>query len=63
MNRETPITLIDPGQRYRLKLPISTSRAEGCIDEIANARFGNQCRERAGSVRIIKRYAHPVPHA
>jgi hypothetical protein len=30
-------SLIDYGERYRSKLPISTSRAEGCVDEIANA--------------------------
>src|SRR6201990_1426896 len=29
--------LINYGARYRSKLPISTSRAEGCVDEIANA--------------------------
>jgi hypothetical protein len=29
--------LMDYGARYRSKLPISTSRAEGCVDEIANA--------------------------
>jgi hypothetical protein len=38
-NRES---LIDYGQRYRSKLPISTSRAEGCVDEIANARMAKQ---------------------
>ena len=31
--------LIDYGARYRSELPISTSRAEGCVDEIANARM------------------------
>jgi hypothetical protein len=31
--------LIDYGARYRSKLQISTSRAEGCVDEIANARM------------------------
>jgi hypothetical protein len=36
--------LIDYGERYRSKLPISTSRAEGCVDEIANARMAKkQC--------------------
>ena len=30
-------SLINYGERCRSKLPISTSRAEGCVDEIANA--------------------------
>ena len=34
--------LIDYGARYRSKLPISTSRAEGCVDEIANARMAKK---------------------
>ena len=36
--------LIDYGTRYRSKLPISTSRAEGCVDEIANARMAKKQR-------------------
>jgi hypothetical protein len=32
-------SLIDYGERYRSKMSISTSRAEGCVDEIANARM------------------------
>jgi hypothetical protein len=36
--------LIDYGARYRSKLPISTSRAEGCVDEIANARMAKKKR-------------------
>ncbi len=35
-------SLIDYGQRYRSKLPISTSRAEGCGDEIANSRMAKK---------------------
>ena len=27
-------SVIDYGARYRSKLPISTSRAEGCVDEM-----------------------------
>ena len=39
-------SLIDYGKRYRSKLPISTSRAEGCVDEIANARMTKKQRMR-----------------
>jgi hypothetical protein len=39
-------SLIDYGTRYRSKLPISTSRAEGCVDEIANARMAKKQRMR-----------------
>jgi hypothetical protein len=38
--------LIDYGARYRSKHPISTSRAEGCVDEIANARMAKKQRMR-----------------
>ncbi len=38
--------LIDYGARYRSKLPISTSRAGGCVDEIANARMAKKQRMR-----------------
>lgn len=38
--------LIDYGARYRAAQPISTSRAEGCVDEIANARMGKRRRMR-----------------
>jgi hypothetical protein len=38
--------LINYGARYRSKLPISTSRAEGCVDEIANARMAKKQRMR-----------------
>jgi hypothetical protein len=38
--------LINYGARYRSKLPISTSRAEGCVDEIANARLAKKQRMR-----------------
>ena len=37
VNNET--TLIDYGSRHRAGLSLSTSRAEGCVDEIANARM------------------------
>jgi hypothetical protein len=39
-------SLIDYGERFRSKLPISTSRAEGCVDEIANARMARKQRMR-----------------
>ncbi len=39
-------SLIDYGERSRSKLPISTSRAEGCVDEIANARMAKKQRMR-----------------
>jgi hypothetical protein len=34
--------LIDHGARYRAAQPISTSRAEGCVNEIANARMAKR---------------------
>jgi len=39
-------SLIDYEARYRSKFPISTSRAEGCVDEIANARMAKKQRMR-----------------
>ena len=33
-------------RRYHGKQPVSTSRAEGCVDEIANARMGKKQRMR-----------------
>jgi hypothetical protein len=39
-------SLCDYGSRYRRSLPISTSRAEGCADDIANARMGEKRRMR-----------------
>lgn len=39
-------SLIDYGERYRSKLSISTSRAEGGVDEIANARMAKKQRMR-----------------
>ena len=38
--------LIDYGARYRRGVPISSSRAEGCVDDIANARMGKNRRMR-----------------
>ncbi len=43
-NNET--ALIDHGSRYRAGLPVSSSRAEGCVDEIANARMAKRGRMR-----------------
>jgi hypothetical protein len=43
------------GECYRSKLPISTSRAEGCVDEIANARMAKKQRMRwspRGALRV-----------
>jgi hypothetical protein len=39
-------SLIDYGDCYRSKRPISTSRAEGCVDGIANARRAKKQRTR-----------------
>ena len=38
--------LIDYGSRYQAGLPVSTSRAEGCVDEIANAIMAKRRRMR-----------------
>lgn len=46
-NNET--ALIDYGARYRAAKPVSTSRAEGCVDEIANARMAKRRRMRWSS--------------
>jgi len=37
---------VDYGARHRKGLPISASRAEGCVDDIANARMGKRRRMR-----------------
>jgi len=39
-------SLCDYGARYRSGLAISTSRAEGCVDDIANTRMGKKRRMR-----------------
>lgn len=39
-------SLTNYGRRYRKGLPISTSRAEGCVDDIGNARMGKRRRMR-----------------
>ncbi|MEP3329758.1 ISKra4 family transposase [Sedimentitalea sp.] len=39
-------SLTNYGWRYRRGLPISTSRAEGCVDDIGNARMGKRRRMR-----------------
>ena len=39
-------TLTDYGRRYRRGLPISSSRAEGCVDDIGNTRMGKRRRMR-----------------
>jgi len=38
--------LVDYSRRYRSGQPVSTSRAEGCVDEIANARMAKRRRMR-----------------
>ncbi|GHF71961.1 hypothetical protein GCM10017056_48600 [Seohaeicola zhoushanensis] len=38
--------LTDYGRRYRRGLPISSSRAEGCVDDIGNTRMGKRRRMR-----------------
>lgn len=37
-------SLVDYGRRYRSGLPISSSRAEGAVDDVANARMGKRRR-------------------
>lgn len=39
-------SLTDYGWRYRNGLPISSSRAEGCVDDIGNTRMGKRRRMR-----------------
>ena len=39
-------SLLDYGRRYRSGLPISSSRAEGSVDDIANTRMGKRRRMR-----------------
>jgi hypothetical protein len=39
-------SLVDYGHRFRSGLPISSSRAEGSVDDIANARMGKRRRMR-----------------
>jgi hypothetical protein len=39
-------SLVGYGRRYRNGLPISSSRAEGSVDDIANARMGKRKRMR-----------------
>jgi len=39
-------SLVDYGRRYLSGLPISSSRAEGSVDDIANARMGKRRRMR-----------------
>ena len=38
--------LVDYSRRYHSGQPVSTSRAEGCVDEIANARMAKRRRMR-----------------
>lgn len=47
--------LIDYGSRYRARRAISTSRAEGLVDELANARMG-----KSWGMRWSPRSAHCV---
>ena len=52
-------SLTNYGRRYRKGLPISTSRAEGCVDDIGNARMGKRRRMRwsprgAHNVAVIR---------
>ena len=44
--RNNNTALIDYGSRYSAAQPVSTSRAEGCVDEIANARMAKLRRMR-----------------
>lgn len=43
-NNETALT--DYSLRYHASMPVSTSRAEGCVDEIANLRMAKRRRMR-----------------
>jgi hypothetical protein len=52
-------SLIDYGERFRSKLPISTSKAEGCVDEIANARMAKTQRMRWSPARRSSRRRRP----
>jgi hypothetical protein len=52
-------SLTDYGWRYRDGLPISSSRAEGCVDDIGNTRMGKRRRMRwspkgAHSVAVVR---------
>ena len=38
--------IVDYSQRYRSKIPVASSAAEGCVDEIANTRMGKKQRMR-----------------
>jgi hypothetical protein len=46
VNSNNSGALIDDGSRYRAGRPISSSRAEGSVDEIANARMAKHQRMR-----------------
>ena len=64
-NNET--ALIDYGSRYRADQPVSTSRAEGCVDEIANASMAKRPRMRWSPRRTqlghsSRRRARWTPH-
>lgn len=41
MEEKTAGSIADYGKRHREGFPVSTSRAEGCVDNLANFRMGN----------------------
>ncbi len=48
--------IVDYSNRYRSKIPVASSAAEGCVDEIANARMGKKQRMRwspRGAHRVV----------
>jgi len=64
-------SLIDYGERYRSNMPISASRAEGCVDKIVNTRMAKKQRmtwppqgaHRCALVRAAVLYGRLKPEA
>ena len=52
-------SLVNYGKRYRRGMPISTSRTEGCVDDIGNARMGKR-RRISNLLRLQEMSKHPV---
>jgi hypothetical protein len=49
-------TIVDYSKRYRSKIPVASSAAEGFVDEIANARMGKKqrmCWSTRGAHRVV----------
>ena len=48
--------IVDYSSRHRSKIPVASSAAEGCVDEIANTRMGKKQRMRwspRGAHRVV----------